>query len=479
MESFALIIFGITSNIAQKYGIQALYDMEEKGLLPGNMSIIGNARAPKTKQEYKKYIENVLNMDNVHHKHPINPEVVDKLFSKMHYIDGNLDDPNFYPRLKTFLDDLNNQGVNCNNRIYYLATYPELFEDIFKGLKDVGLNEQDQGWVRIMVEKPVGDSLKSAQKINNLLEQFFSEDQIYRLDHYLGKETIQNILAFRFANGLFEPLLNNKYIDHIQISALEDFGVGKRGKFYDAVGALKDTGQNHQLQMLALASMDAPADISNEEITKERLKILENLVSMPDKIVYGQYRGYTEEENIDPNSQTETFYALKTEINNERFKGVPVYIRAGKKLKETATEIAIIFKPQPDRLLKEKEEPNVLIFRIQPNEGIVFKIYTKKPGEKMQLDPTFMQYCYPQFSDAHALPDPYEKLFLDTIRGDQTFFNDAQEVEAQWKFVDPLINAKQTVYPYSPGSWGPKEADELIEQDGRKWLEPSMDFCKI
>jgi glucose-6-phosphate 1-dehydrogenase len=481
MDSFALIIFGITSNIAQKYGIQALYDMTEKGLLPENISIIGNARAPKTRVEFKEYIEEVLRTDNIHHRHPIKQEVVDQLFSKIHYIDGNLDDPNFYPKLKTFLDNLSQQGIHCENRIFYLGTYPELFEDIFRGLESVGLNKQDKGWVRIMVEKPVGDSLESAQKINALLKQFFSEDQIYRLDHYLGKETIQNILAFRFANGLFEPLLNKDYIDHIQISALEDFGIGKRGKFYDVVGALKDTGQNHQLQMLALATMDAPSQLSNEAITKERLKILENLVPIPEKTVFGQYESYTSEENIDPNSQTETFYALKTEINNERFKGVPIYIRAGKKLgigtREIA-EIAIVFKPQPDRLLKEKEQPNVLIYRIQPNEGIVFKIYTKKPGHVIELEPEYMQYCYPHSDEAHSLPDPYEKLFSDTIRGDQTFFNDAKEVEAQWSFIDPLIAAKKRVPLYKDGSMGPKEADQLIEADGRKWLDLNLDFCK-
>lgn len=482
MDSFALIIFGITSNIAQKYGIQALYDMAQKGLLPENMSIIGNARAPKSREEFREYIEGVLNAENIHHKHPINQAVVNELFSKMHYIDGNLDDPQFYPKLKDFLDNLSQQGIKCENRIFYLGTYPELFEDIFKGLKSVGLNEQDKGWVRVMVEKPVGEDLASARRINSLLDQFFSEDQIYRLDHYLGKETIQNILAFRFANGIFEPLINADHIDHIQITALEDFGIGKRGKFYDAVGALKDVGQNHLLQMLAVATMDAPAEFSNEAITKERLKVLEALVPEPDKIVFGQYEDYTSEENIDPSSQTETYFALKTEINNERFKGVPIYMRAGKKTGLPAREIAeisIVFKSTHNRLMKDKDEPNILIYRIQPNEGIVLKIYVKKPGHTLELEPEYMQYCYPRSEYSHTLPDPYEKLISDTIRGDQTFFNDAAEVEAQWKFIDPLVGGKKQVFKYAPGSWGPKEADELIEEDGRIWLEPSMDFCKI
>lgn len=471
-NSLTLIIFGITSNLAQIKLIPVLYDMAEKGLLPETMSIVGIARKPMAEKEFQDYFYKTLLLENIHHKHEIKKDVFDSLCRKLYYIAGNADDPKLYEQLKQY----------TGNRIYYLATYPELYRSIFDNLQRNGLNKQDQGWVRLMVEKPIGHDLKSAHEINKLLLQYFSEDQIYRLDHYLGKETLQNILTFRFANDIFEPLINKEPIDHIQITALEDFGIGKRGGYYDQVGALKDVGQNHQLQMLAFATMNAPEDFTSQAVTKKRLEILKSLLPIPEKIVFGQYEGYTKEEKVDPSSQTETFYALKTFIQNDRFKDVPIYIRAGKKLRQTATEISIVFKNPVNKLFKnidDEDEPNVLIYRIQPNEGIVFKILTKKPGHKIQLEPEYMQYCYKVDPHTHYIPDPYERLLVDTIRGDQTFFNTAEEVEAQWAFVDPLAKTQTKPSIYKPGSWGPKEADELIEADGRKWLEPSMEFCRI
>lgn len=482
MDSLTLIILGVTGNLAQKYTLQALYDMAEKNLLPEKMHIIGVARKQFSPPEFIKYVHEVLHKDNVHHKHEIKEEIFQKLVKKLHYVQGNLDDPNFYLRLKTNMEKL--PKGKKNNKIYYLATYPELYHHIFENLQKLGLNQQKQGWVRIMVEKPIGLDLKSAQELNHLLTNYFTEDQIFRLDHYLGKETLQNILSFRFSNDIFEPQINKDYIDHIQITAAEDFGIGSRGGYYDLVGALKDVGQNHQLQMLAFATMDAPSKFTNEAITKERLKILKSLKSLPNKVVFGQYQGYKNEANVNLNSQTDTFYALKTFVQNKRFKDVPIYIRAGKKLARYVTEISIIFKNPTNRLFKNLDcgdEPNILIYRIQPNEGIVLKILTKLPGHEAKLQPEYMQYCYKIDPHMHYIPDPYERLFIDIIRGDQTFFNDAEEVEAQWTFIDPLSGKPDRGKPhiYKPGSWGPKAADELIEADGRKWLEPSMDFCKI
>lgn len=478
MNSLSLVIFGITSNLAQIKLIPALYDMAEKNLLPANLQIIGNARSPMSKSEFSAYIEKVLNTANIHHQHPIKPEVVKSLLANSHYLDGNLDDYNFYIKLNKLLSTL-----HSTEKIFYLATYPDLYHYIFENLQKLGLNKQDQGFVRLMIEKPIGSDLKSAQKLNHLLLNYFSEDQIYRLDHYLGKETLQNILTFRFSNGIFEPLINKEYIDHIQISATEDFGIGLRGGYYDQVGALKDVGQNHQLQMLAFGTMDAPSQFSNEAVTSQRIKILQSLVPLPKKIVFGQYEGYKEEKNVDPKSNIDTFYALKTYINNERFKDVPIYIRAGKKLKQTVTEISVVFKTPVNRLLKHLDcgnEPNVLIYRIQPNEGIVLKILTKVPGHEAQLQPEYMQYCYRIDPHGHYLiPDPYERLIVDTIRGDQTFFNDAEEVEAQWAFIDPLAATRGKPLIYEPGTWGPKEADDLIKEDNRAWLEPSMEFCRL
>lgn len=480
MDSLTLVILGVTGNLAQKYTLQALYDMAEKNLLPPKMNIIGVARREFSRQEFAGYIDEVLHKENIHHKHEIKREVFKKLVKKMHYLSGNLDDPAFYKRLQELMGKL--AKGKRNSVIYYLATYPELYHYVFENLQRLGLNQQKNGWVRVMVEKPIGQDLKSAQQLNHLLTNYFTEDQIFRLDHYLGKETLQNILSFRFANDIFEPLINKDFIDHIQITALEDFGVGNRGGYYDLMGALRDVGQNHLLQMLAFVTMDAPLEFTNEAITAQRLKILQKLIPLSDKIVFGQYAGYLKELKVAQNSRTDTFYALKTYINTDRFKDVPIYIRAGKKLKQTVTEISIVFKNPTNRLFKNLDcgdEPNVLVYRIQPNEGIVLKILTKIPGHETKLQPEYMQYCYKTDPYMHLLPDPYERLFMDIIRGDQTFFNDAKEVEAQWAFIDPLIAVRDEPYIYKPGSWGPKEVDELIEKDGRSWLEPSMDFCNI
>lgn len=469
-----LVIFGITSNLAQKYSLHALYDMEEKGILPENYQIIGNARKPLTRDEFTNYVYEVLNNKNLHHQHPVKEEVFNSLVKKIDYVDGHLDNQEFYQSLK--------QEIKNPNVIFYLATLPVLYHHIFENLQRANLNQKTDGWVRIMIEKPFGLNLRSAQELNHLLLNYFEEKQIFRLDHYLGKETLQNILTFRFGNDIFESMINAENIDHIQITASEDFGIGMRGAYYDMVGSLKDVGQNHQLQMLAFATMESPKEFTNEAITTERLKILKNLVPLPDKIVFGQYKGYALEPNVGENSNTDTFYAYKTFINNERFKNVPIYVRAGKKLKKVATEISIVFKNPPVRLFKGKnfgDEPNVLIYRVQPNEGIVLKIVTKKPGHDIELESEYMQFCYRSDPYSHYIPDPYERLFIDTIRGDQTFFNSAEEVEAQWAFIDPLFEMREKLEEYEEGSWGPKLADELIESDGRKWLEPSMDFCRI
>lgn len=469
--SFTLIIFGITSNLAQIKLIPALYDMEEKNLLPKDCPVIGVARSPKEKKEFENYIYQVLHQENIHHQHSIKREVFESLCKRIHYIDGNVDDPALYKKLRKFR----------GSRIYYLATYPELYRYIFENLQRFGLNKDSRGFVRLMIEKPIGSDLKSAQDLNHLLANYFTEDQIFRLDHYLGKETLQNILTFRFGNGIFEPLINKDFVDHIQITAAEDFGIGKRGGYYDSVGALKDVGQNHQLQMLAAATMNAPKKFTNEEVTEQRLKILKSLVPLPEKVVFGQYQGYKKEEKVSLKSQTDTFYALKTYIENDRLKGVPIYIRAGKKLAQTVTEISIIFKNPVNRLFKHLrcgEEPNMLIYRMAPNEGIVLKIVTKVPGHEVELEPEYMQYCYKKSpQDGHALPDPYERLIIDVIKGDQTFFNDAEEVEAQWTFVDSLAITREEPYIYRPGTWGPKEADKLLEEDGRSWVKPSEFFC--
>ena len=331
-----------------------------------------------------------------------------------------------------------------------------------------------------MIEKPIGHDLASAKELDKLLNQYFNEDQIYRLDHYLGKETLQNILTFRFGNCIFEPLINKEFVDHIQVTAAEDFGIGSRGGYYDETGHLKDVGQNHLLQMLAFSTMENPNEFSNVAITQKRIDILNALKADPKKLVLGQYDGYRSELHVKSNSQTNTFFAFRTEISNDRFRGVPIYVRGGKKMKQTATEISIVFKNRPNRLhlnLPSGEEPNVLIYRIQPNEAIVLKVLSKMPGLNTALEPSYMQFCYKHLSS--DIFDPYLRLFYDAVSGDQTFFNDAEEIESEWSFIDRLSTGNHTAMPYKPGSWGPKEADKLIKADGREWLEPSMAFCNI
>lgn len=474
MDSFTLIIFGFTGNLAQIKLIPVLYDMEEKGLLPRDMTIIGIARREMSDHQLQEFVHSILHLANVHHQHQIKEDVFRKLCKRLRYLSGEIEQQELYKRLKDYLKQ--------DNRIFYLATYPDLYHYIFENLQKHSLSNQDKYWARIIIEKPIGNDLPSARNLNQLLLNYFSQEQIFRLDHYLGKETIQNILTFRFANGTFEPLINSDYIDHIQITAAEDFGIGRRGGYYDQVGSLKDVGQNHQLQMLAFAFMDAPSKFTNAEVTAERTKILKSLIPLPQKVVFGQYEGYTKEENVDPKSNTDTFYALKTYLKKNRFKDVPIYIRAGKKLAKYVTEISIVFKNPVNRLFKHLSsgmEPNVLIYRIHPNEGIVFKILTKVPGHQLKLESEYMQYCYKIDPKVHYIPDQYERLLIDVIKGDQTFFNDAEEVEAQWAFIDPLAGVRGKPHIYKPGTWGPKEADKLIEADGRSWLLPSMDFCRI
>lgn len=479
MEAFTLVIFGITSNLAQIKLIPALYKMMEKGLLPENISIIGIARRQISDREFRDYFYETLITGGKISKNP-NKEICKKLSRKLFYLDGDVQNPDLYQKLNKKLHEISGNGKH--NVIYYLATYPNLYGLIFHYLQREGLNKEQNGWVRLMIEKPLGTDLNSARKLNKELSKCFSENQIYRLDHYLGKETVQNILNFRFGNGIFEPLLNHRFIDHIQITSAEDFGIGDRGGYYDSTGALKDVGQNHILQLLAFALMDAPKDFTNEAVTRERIKVLKNLTADPKDIIFGQYDGYKNEKNVATDSKTDTFFALKAFLKNSRFKGIPIYIRAGKKLPQAVTEVSIIFKTPINRLfkhLKSGTEPNVLTYRIQPDEGIVLSILTKAPEHELKLEENFMQFCYHRPGLIRELPDPYARLILDAIRGDQTFFTDAEEIEKEWSFIDPLVSCKKKVFLYKAGSWGPKESNRLISKDKKIWLAPSPFICPV
>ncbi len=472
-SSYILVIFGITGNLAQIKLIPALYDLASHGDLPEDFTLLGLGRAPMDQQEFKSYFRSVLDQPNRHHQHPIDPQIVNQLTKGLHYLSADVENPDSFAAVKEFIG----RRPDCPNRIFYLATYPLLYPRIFNQLQTYGLNDQTCGWVRVVIEKPMGNSLSTAHDLNLLLAKYYSENQIFRLDHYLGKETLQNLLSFRFGNGLFEPLMTREFIDNIQITVAEDFGIGKRGSYFDPTGDLIDMGQNHLLQMLAAATMDPPLEFSNAAVTARRIELIRRLVPDPDQIVFGQYEGYSSEPHVLPGSQTETFFALKASLRHPRFKNIPVYLRSGKYLAQTISEISVVFKNRTPRIFSHLEhglDPNVLIYRIQPNEGIVVRFLSKIPGPDFHLQESYMQYCYR--SSGGELPDPYEKLLSDAFCGDQTFFNDAAEVEAQWRFIDPLVAAKNThpVHIYPRGSWGPPEAMEL-----GPWLEPSTAFCTL
>jgi glucose-6-phosphate 1-dehydrogenase len=476
MDNFSLVIIGITSNLAQIKLIPTLYDLIAGNYLPKKFQLVGVGRTPMDRAEFELFISKTLRTPNRHHTHKIDETIEKELFSRLTYLQADLTNLGSYTKLKNLL-----ATHHTSNHMFYLATFPSLYGSILKNLKSTGLADAKNGWTRLLLEKPIGSDRDSARELNKVLTNYFREDQIFRLDHYLGKETLQNILTFRFGNGILEPLMNREHIDHIQVTASEDFGIGNRGNYYDQNGAIKDVGQNHVLQMLALSTMDAPVSFSDREVTHSRVNLLNQLIPEPESLVIGQYEGYQNEKDIAQGSRTETYFAFKTHINNNRFKGVPIYVRGGKCLTRTATEIAIIFKNPANRIfshLKTGIEPNILIYRIQPNEGIVLKIMTKKPGHELILDESYMQYCYPHDRD---LPDAYERLIVDALKGDQTFFNDANEVDAQWKFTDSLISSKHKISPstYKQGSWGPVEAEALMTKDGRAWYEPSTSFCSI
>lgn len=468
-----MVILGITGNLAQIKLLPALYDLEKNNSLPDGTIITGIGRKKYTRAEFASYVSGVLHTENRHHTHDIDPIVEKRLIDRISYLIGNFSDPLLYQELITRLIG--------TNRVFYLATFPDLYENIFRNLSNSKLVIKNDPRHRLMIEKPIGHDAASSRLINNLLLEYFSENQLYRLDHYLGKETLQNIITFRFGNGIFEPIINRDYVDHIQITAAEDFGIGSRGAYYDSVGALRDVGQNHLLQMAALSLMKAPEEFTNRSITRERIRVLKTLRVVPESLVLGQYAGYHSEPFINPDSQADTYFAFKAFLDNSRFENVPIYFRGGKQLQQTVTEVSIVFKNHSLKMFNEIYNPalkkNILVYRVQPNEGIVLKILAKTPGEKLRVEESYMQFCYRDLSG--SLPDPYESLIKDALLGDQTFFNDASEIEAEWEQVDKLLANRPIPETYDKGSWGPVGADAMIASDKRIWLAPSEMFCRI
>ena len=488
-----VVIFGASGDLTKRKLLPALFHLEQAGNLPANFAVVGVARRPMEQTfgpEMKEGIEAGGGVDAADPK-------LDPFVSRISYYSMNFDDTKGYDGLKQHLAQIDQQQGTRGNRLFYFATAPEYFSDIIRFLGDHGMNrpqpEQDgpAPWVRVIIEKPFGHDLESARALNDEVNKVFNEDQVFRIDHYLGKETVQNILVFRFANGIFENVWNRNYIDHIEITAAESIGIEGRGPFYEKAGALRDVVQNHVMQLLSFVAMEPPISFAAQAVRSEKLKVFRAIkpIHFADT-VRGQYGpgmvdgkpvpGYREEDRVHPRSQTETFAALRLEIENWRWAGVPIYIRAGKRLAKRVTEITIQFKQPPLMLFKDTEgkymegmKSNVISMRIQPDEGIALRFEAKVPGPSMHLSPVDMDFCY---SSAFGVSSAngYERLLLDAMLGDGTLFAHRDDVEATWALMTPVLEywAKNPVkdFPnYAAGTWGPSAADALMEMDNRKW----------
>lgn len=474
---FVIIIFGATGDLAQHKLLPALYSLYKNKALGEKFYIVGFARREFSDDDYRQMITNELQFHN-------EPEW-EAFVTNLYYQQGLFDEEKGYKELITKLNNFDNEIGACITRVFYLATPPDNYETILTNLENTKLSEGcgqgSEKWTRLAIEKPFGKDLDTARHLDALLGKIFEERQIYRVDHYLGKETMQNMIAFRFANSIFEPIWNKEHIDHVQITWAEEEGVRTHGRTFDGLGMLRDVGQNHLLQMLATVAMEQPKDFSKESVRDARANAIKAIrcpkeSEVKELVVRGQYNDYRSEKNVDPDSQSETFVAAKLFVDTPRFSEVPFYIRAGKKMKEEKMEIKVVFKQTCHILFKEygcPEVGNVLTIRIQPDEGITLQVIAKKPGNTLSLDTVDMRFSYHQAFGGHGA-DAYEKILLDIIHGDQMLFNRSDELDSSWHLISTILEAwekdKDDVPLYPSGSLGPDAANQLIESDGKKWL---------
>jgi glucose-6-phosphate 1-dehydrogenase len=491
------VIFGASGDLTRRKLVPALYNLAVSRLLPPGMSIVGFALTEVTEEQFRQSMREAVGAFS--RRKPVDDAVWADFVSRLHYVAGRFEDPSSYARLRDKLEHLDGTNGTRGNRIYYLAIPPSVFRTVNDNLAAAGMVSEDGGrYVRVIIEKPFGRDLASAEALNADLHRVLAERQIFRIDHYLGKETVQNIVALRFGNAIFEPLWNRNHIDHVQITAAEDIGVEARGKFYEEAGASRDIVQNHLLQLLMVTAMEPPVAFTADEVRDEKVKVLRALKpirgeDVKRRTVRGQYGpgnfaglpapGYRQEPNVDEKSTVETFVAMHLEMDNWRFAGVPIYVRAGKRLAKRCTEISIHFKNVPHALLTQgasgpsadesRIEPDVLAIRIQPDEGITLRFAAKVPGPSMVLRPVTMDFRYGSTFGGSG-PEAYERLILDALLGDPTLFARADEVSAAWRFMNPILEEwereRLTDLPvYPAGTWGPPAAFELIERDGRAW----------
>jgi glucose-6-phosphate 1-dehydrogenase len=485
------VIFGASGDLARRKLFPALYNLAASRLLPPGFSIVGVATSERDDSQFRAMMREAVGQFS--RRKPVDETVWEDFASRLHYVSGKFEDPHCFGRLRERLEELDRTNGTRGNRLYYLAIPPTEFPVVNGHLAKAGLvvdASDTSKYSRIIVEKPFGTDLASGDRLNADLHAVFDESQIFRIDHYLGKETVQNIVALRFGNAIFEPLWNRNHVDHVQITVAEDIGVEGRGKFYEGAGTTRDILQNHLLQLLMVTLMEPPVAFTADEVRDEKVKVLRALKPIRGEdigrlTVRGQYGpgnfagrpvpGYRQEPNVSPTSTVETFIAMRLEIDNWRFAGVPIYVRAGKRLTKRITEISVHFKHVPHALLAQggPVEPDVLAIRIQPDEGIGLRFVAKVPGPSMTLRPVSMDFRYGSTFGGSG-PEAYERLILDAMLGDPTLFARSDEVSAAWRFVTPMLEAWQgdglrDLPGYAAGTWGPPQAQELIERDGRSW----------
>jgi glucose-6-phosphate 1-dehydrogenase len=490
----AIVIFGANGDLTQRKLLPALYRLAFERRFPPGVAILGNSRTAMSDEQFREKMRE--GVEKYLEDSPFDPDLWNSFAQGLFYVAGDLGDPQCYIAIRERLKTVTAQRSTGGNVLFYLSTQPSQYIRVTQGLGASGLRE-NPGWTRIVIEKPFGHDLKSSDELNDASHAVFDEKQIYRIDHYLGKETVQNVLAFRFGNGIFEPLWNRRYVSHVQITAAESIGVEGRGAYYQEAGALRDMIQNHLLQVMATIAMEPPAVFEPDAVRDERAKLLRSIrIPKPEEVqtnaVAGQYGpsriggqdvpGFREEKGVDPDSQTNTYAAVTFFVENWRWAGVPFYIRSGKRMPKRVTDIAIQFNDAPHSVFsglpvvsRSGRGPNLLILRIQPEEGISLRFLSKQPGAGMQLRPVSMDFNYGS-SFGERSPSAYETLLLDVMAGDSTLYTRQDMVEASWKAVQPILDAwLETKYDfpnYEAGSWGPKASDEMLARRGHVWRVP-------